>query len=76
MPRRFNSVLKLAVLFTTVLLTGIGIFWVADVFSSDQAQEWALKSLLVMAVLTIGMLVVASLGGGPSGPKSEPPSPP
>ena len=74
MPTRFASVLKLAVLFTTVLLTGIGILWVADVFTSDQASDWALKSLLVMGVMTVGMLVVASLGGGPSGPSGEPPA--
>ena len=74
MPRRFNSVLKLAVLFTTVLLTGIGIFWAADVLSSNEAGEWAIKTLLVMGVMTVGMLVVASLGGGPSGPSDEPPA--
>jgi hypothetical protein len=67
MPRRFASVLKLALLMTTVILTGVGILWVSDVFTAETAKDYALKALLIMAVFTVGMLVVASLGGGPSG---------
>lgn len=76
MPRRFNSVLKLALLLTTVILTGVGILWVGDIFNDATAKDYAVKSLLVMAVFTVGMLVIASLGGGPAGPKDEPPPAP
>ena len=76
MPRRFSSVLKLAVLMTTVILTGVGILWVTDIFTGEVAQDYALKALMVMGVFTVGMLVIAGLGGGPSGsgPDSGPPA--
>ena len=73
MPSRFASVLKLSVLLTTLVLMGVGILWVADIFSTETAKDYGLKALLVMAVFTVGSLVIASLGGGPAGPKNGPP---
>ena len=72
MPRRFASVLKLSLLMTTVILTGVGILWVSDVFTAETAKDYAVKGLLIMAVFTVGMLVVAGLGGGPSGGSKSP----
>lgn len=74
MPRRFASVLKLALLMTTVILTGVGILWVGDILTTETAQDYALKALLIMGVFTVGMLVVAGLGGGPSGGRGSGPA--
>jgi hypothetical protein len=75
MPRRFTSVLKLSLLLATVVLTGVGICWVGDLISGETAKETALYTLGIVGVLTVGGLVISSLGGGPSGPsQSGPPT--
>ncbi|MEM8883089.1 MAG: hypothetical protein AAGD14_03380 [Planctomycetota bacterium] len=72
MPSRFVSVLKLAALLTALLMTGIGIAWVGDILTNESAQEFALKSLGIVGVFTVGMLIVADLGGSPSeSPKDD-----
>jgi len=74
MPRRFFSVLKFSVLVGTVILTGVGVAWMGDLMSGEAAKETALYTVGILAVLTVGNLVLASLGGGSGGSKSGPPA--
>ncbi|MHC4953676.1 MAG: hypothetical protein ACYTGZ_07285 [Planctomycetota bacterium] len=67
MTSRFLTVIKLAVLFTTILMVGIGGLWAAEIIAKDAAGDYAVKALAIMGVFTAGMLVVAALGGGPAG---------
>ena len=67
MSSRYFTVVKLAVLLTTILMVGLGSLWVLDILATEVASDYAVKVLGVMGIFTIGMLVVAALGGGPAG---------
>ena len=69
MPSRIFSVLKLAILLAALLGGGIGIAWVTEILTDASAKDYLVKSLGVIGVFTVVMLIVASLGGGPSGKK-------
>jgi len=71
MTARFYTVIKLAVLLTTFLMVGVGAVWAADIISTETASDYAIKALAIMGVFTAGMLVVAAIGGGPSGNSKE-----
>ena len=67
MSARFFTVIKLAVLLTTFMMVGVGAVWAAGIVDDATAADYAIKAAAIMGVFTAGMLVVAAIGGGPSG---------
>ena len=66
MNTRLANTAKLCVMLLAILLAGIGLLYVFDVFEGEQAQSLATKALWACAILcAAGLAVVVVAGRGP-----------